>query len=232
MYTAIIPARSGSKRILNKNIKKFLNKPIIYYSIKAALRTKLFKKIIVSTDSKKIQFIAKKFGASCPFLRPKNLSGDRINTAPVIEHAIKELNIKDKYICCIYPTAPLIKFQDIKNSLKLAKKLESDSCYAITKFSFPIQRGITLEKNKKINFLIKLNKNIRSQDLKPRYHDAAQFYWLKTKSFIENKTLYPSNSIGFELPNHRVQDIDSMEDWKIAIAKFKAINKKKKRIYY
>ena len=137
MYTAIIPARSGSKRILNKNIKKFLNKPIIYYSIKAALKTRIFKRIIVSTDSKKIQLISKKAGATCPFLRPKNLSGDKIGTAPVIDHAIKKLDIKDKYICCIYPTAPLIKFQDIKNALKLIKKLKLTHVIQLQNLAFP-----------------------------------------------------------------------------------------------
>lgn len=225
MYTAIIPARIGSKRITNKNIKKFLNKPIIYYSIKAALKTKIFKRIIVSTDSKKIQLISKKAGATCPFLRPKNLSGDKIGTAPVIDHCIKKLDIKDKYICCIYPTAPMIKFQDIKNALKLIKKFKSDSCYSITKFDFPIQRALSLKKNKKVKFIQSLNKNKRSQDLKAIYHDAAQFYWLETKAFKKNKTLYPSKSVGFELPNFRVQDIDNMNDWKIATAKFKAIKK-------
>ena len=225
MSVVVIPARSGSKRIKNKNIKIFNGKPIIYYSINAAKKTKLFKRIIVSTDSKKIQKLAKKFGAECSFLRPKNLSGDKIGTAPVIEYAIKKFNIKSKFVCCIYPAAPLIRYNDIISSYKKIKNKKCLSCYTITKYDFPIQRALTRDKNNQVKFLNYNSTNKRSQDLEARYHDAAQFYWLNTKLFLKKKSLYSNKSIGYLIPSLRAQDIDDNNDWNIALAKFNKMNK-------
>ena len=221
MFTAIIPARLGSKRIKKKNIKIFINKPIIYYSIKAAKKSKLFKKIIVSTDSNIIRKQAISLGAECPFLRPKNLSGDNIGTAPVLAHAIKKLNIKDEFFCCIYATAPLINFKYLIKAYNFIKNSKFNSCYSITNFSFPIQRALVKEKNNLVKFHLKKNANISSNKLKTFFHDAGMFYWLRTKIFLEQKTLYPKNSSGFFLSEEKVQDIDNYSDWKIAEAKYK-----------
>ena len=220
MLTAVIPARIGSKRILKKNIKKFFGKPIIYYSIKAALKSKLFKEVVVSTDSKEIRSIAISFGAKCNFLRPKNLSGDNVGTAPVLFHAIKELNIKSDFFCCIYATAPLIDYKDLIKSYNQIKKHKSDACFSVTSFNFPIQRSMRMDRFLNLKFNFPKNMNSRSQNLRKNYHDAGQFYWFKTKSFLKNKSMCPKRSIGFELPSHRVQDIDNEEDWNIAKAKF------------
>ena len=223
MLTAIIPARIGSKRIRKKNIKEFFGKPIIYYSIKAALKSKLFKEVVVSTDSKEIRSIAISFGAKCNFLRPKKLSEDNIGTAPVLYHAVKELNIKSDFFCCIYATAPLIDYKDLIKSYKLIKKQKNNACFSVTNFNFPIQRSMKMDKNLLLKFNFPENKNIRSQRLRKNYHDAGQFYWFKTKTFLKLKSMCPKNSAGFILPNHRVQDIDTFDDWKIAKAKFNLI---------
>ena len=222
MFTAIIPARSGSKRIKNKNIKNFLSKPIIYYSIKAAIKSKLFKRIIVSTDSNKIKKYVLSIGAECPFLRPKIISGDNIGTAPVLDHAINHIKLKDEFFCCIYPTAPLINYNDLIKSLKFIKKSSFyNSCFSISKFSFPIQRALIKSKNGLVTYKWKKNANTSSRKLKNYYHDAGMFYWLRTKKFKKTKSICPEPSLGYIISQDKVQDIDNKSDWLIAEAKYK-----------
>tara|TARA_Y100001970_G_C14203217_1_gene842392 strand:- start:707 stop:1390 length:684 start_codon:yes stop_codon:yes gene_type:complete len=224
MIVAIIPARGGSKRIKKKNIKLFLGKPIISYSIKAAIRSKIFDKIIVSTDSNQIMSISKKYGAEVLFKRPKNLSGDYVGTREVISHAAKWLkkNIsKPKYICCLYPTAPLINGLDLKNSYKKIKLNKRGYVFSATKFSYPIQRAFYLTKFKKIKMFYSKNFNKRSQDLKSAYHDAGQFYWGSYETWQLNKPMFQKHSNIYLLPKYRVQDIDDIEDWKVAEKLFK-----------
>ena len=170
MNIAIIPARSGSKRIKNKNIKLFFGKPLIFYTIKLAIKSKLFSKVVVSTDSKKIAHLAKSFGAEVPFLRPKNISNDTTITSKVLLHAVKKLKIKKiNYICCIYPTAAILRLKYLKEGLKMIKKFDSDCCLGITEYDFPIQRAMQLKGNK-TNFKWQKNRNLRSQTLEKFYH--------------------------------------------------------------
>ena len=224
MILCVIPARSGSKRIKNKNIKKFLGKPIIFYSIKQALKSKLFDKIVVSTNSLKIANIAKKYGAEVLFDRPKKLSGDRIGTQDVVSHAIKwiEKNIsKVCDVCCVYPAAPLIESKNIVNSYKIFKKKNWDYIFTASKFYYPIQRAIIQSKNKNIKMLKKNNYNKRSQDLITSYHDVGQFYWGKANSWKSKKTIFNSKTTIFELDMFSSHDIDTLEDWKISEKLFK-----------
>ena len=221
MNIAIIPAREGSKRIKHKNIKSFLGKPIISYSIKCAKESKIFDRIIVSSDSEKIIKIAKKFGAETPFTRPKNISKDSSSTIDVIKHAIKWLQKngnKPKFICCIYATSPLMLPEDLKKSLKIIKK--NKFVIAVSKYSYPIQKSFYLIKNK-IKLYNPLSRSISSQKLKDTYHDAGQFYWATTKTWLNKKSILNNNSYVFKLPQMRVQDIDSLDDWKIAEKLFK-----------
>ena len=221
MNIAIIPAREGSKRIKHKNIKSFLGKPIISYSIKCAKESKIFDRIIVSSDSEKIIKIAKKFGAETPFTRPKNISKDSSSTIDVIKHAIKwlqENGNKPKFICCIYATSPLMLPEDLKKSLKIIKK--NKFVIAVSKYSYPIQKSFYLIKNK-IKLYNPLSRSISSQKLKDTYHDAGQFYWATTKTWLNKKSILNNNSYVFKLPQMRVQDIDSLDDWKIAEKLFK-----------
>ncbi len=224
MNLAIIPARIGSKRIKNKNIKNFEGKPIIYYSILAAKLSGIFDKVIVSTDSLKIASISKKYGADVPFLRSKELSKDNIGIIEVISKVLKKLKIKPNLstkVCCIYPTAPMLN----KNFLiKGYKKLTQNYDYVLSvkKEDSRILRGFYINK-KTIIPINKKTKNIRSQNLKNLYLDAGQFCWGFAKSWLSNKGCHELKSTFIDIPDKYVQDIDTIEDWKKAIIKFKKL---------
>jgi len=226
MRVAIIPARGGSKRIPKKNIKHFFGKPMLAWSIEAAIKSRCFDQIICSTDDDEIANIAQKYGAETPFLRPKDLSGDYIGTIPVIAHAIEHLQSNGNKIdlaCCIYATAPFIQTTDLQNSLKQMQNNDLDFCFSATSFSFPIQRSIRIKSNKRCEMLDSEMFQKRSQDLEELYHDAGQFYWGTPQSWLEEKLLFSNDTMPYILPRHRVQDIDTMEDWKRAELMFKVL---------
>lgn len=229
MNLCIIPARGGSKRIPKKNIKNFCGKPIIAWSIKQAIKSNCFNKIIVSTDDKKIATIAKNYGADVPFVRPKSLSDDFTSTTAVISHAIKwliENHEKPLFVCCIYPTAPFIKLNDLKNGLKILKKKNFNYVFPATNFNYPIQRSFKIEKDNKIKMFYPKHYKSRSQDLEEAFHDAGQFYWGKTSAWLNNKKIINRNSYPILIPRTRALDIDTIEDWKIAEVMFMNNNKK------
>jgi len=226
MSIAVIPARGGSKRIPKKNIREFFGKPMLAWSILAAQKTNIFEKIIVSTDDLEIKKIAEKYGAEVPFLRPKELSSDHAATAPVIAHAIKKINLKtngDQWVCCIYPCAPLIFYEDIKNSLELVQKHKGDFIYPISDYAVPPQWALRLKKNNHLEYLNPGKEMIRSQDLEKLYFDAGQFYWGKASAWIEKKEMH-SSGIGYPIKNSRAVDIDTLDDWKRAEALFKHLD--------
>tara|TARA_B100000029_G_scaffold505697_1_gene586821 strand:+ start:3325 stop:4017 length:693 start_codon:yes stop_codon:yes gene_type:complete len=229
MNIAIIPARFGSKRIKQKNIKKFLGKPIIFWSINAALKAKIFDKIIVSTDSKKIANIARKYKADVPFLRSKKLSGDHVGTAEVIIDAIKKIekkNIIPKFVCCIYPASPLIKSTDIVEAFKIIKKKNWNFVFSATKYENPVRRGFEIGSKGETKMLFPKEYTKRSQDLKSVYFDAAQFYWGKKNAWFEKKPLFNKKSTIIEIPKVRSCDIDTYEDWQNALNIAKGIKLK------
>jgi pseudaminic acid cytidylyltransferase len=222
---AIIPARGGSKRIPDKNRKLFLGKPIIEYSIHAAKDTNLFDDIMVSTDDKTIATMAKEMGASIPFLRSSVTSDDKSALSDVIGEVLSEYKKRNNeytYFCCILPTAPFLTSQKIKKAFKILVENNTDSVVTVTKFSYPIQRALRMEKGY-VNMIWPENYMIRSQDLEYSYHDCGQFYWMKTKSFLSQKKLFARKTKAFEIPNYESQDIDTLDDWKIAEMKFKKI---------
>lgn len=226
MNLAIIPARGGSKRIPKKNIKNFCGKPIISYSIQAAIDSQVFDKIIVSTDNDDIKEIAIKFGAEVPFKRPETLSNDTTPTVPVVAHAINyydELNIIFDNVCCIYACSPMILSEDIKNSLKLMEEKKSSSCIPVAEFNSAPQRAILLDKNLKISWKFPEFKLTRTQDLELNYHDVGSFYWARRKSWLHGDI---SSGIGYEIPNWRAVDIDNISDWIRAELIYQAISKK------
>lgn len=219
---AIIPARSGSKRIPHKNIKEFCGKPIIAYSIEAALSSNLFDEVMVSTDDKEIAKIAEKYGALVPFYRSIENSNDIASTASVLVEVLnkyKALNQEFDYGCCIYPTAPFLKAKTLKVSYDKIKKTGAKNLVPVVKFSYPIQRALKLE-DERISMINADNINVRSQDLMPTYHDIGQFYWFKTDSFLKEPTLFSDFTTTIEMPASQIQDIDTEEDWKIAEFKF------------
>lgn len=222
---AIIPARGGSKRIPRKNIKAFCEKPIIAYSIKAAIESGVFDEIMVSTDDIEIAEIAKQYGATVPFLRSPEMSSDMAMTAPVLIEVIneyKKIGRNFDYLCCIYPTAPFITSKRLKNSMEMLINEKVDCVLPVVRYSYPPQRCLVI-KNNRVKMMYPENYNVRSQDLEPIYHDCGQFYCLKTKSLFEQQKLFCVNTIPNEIPESEVQDIDNEEDWKIAEIKFKML---------
>lgn len=216
MNLAIIPARGGSKRIPDKNIKEFAGKPLIAYSILAAKTSGLFDKIIVSTDSEKVADIAKHYGAETPFMRPPELSNDVIGTRPVTNHAINyciEHFFKPQYCCCIYATAPFLQAEFLTNGYQLLQDSQDKGfAFSVTSFAFPIQRSISIsEQGIAPMFPGQMSK--RSQDLEEAYHDAGQFYWGRTDDYLSKKGIFSHHSVPVVLPRHLVQDIDTPEDW-------------------
>lgn len=228
MNVAIIAARGGSKRIKNKNIKLFRGKPIIYYSIKAAIKSKCFERIIVSTDSIKIAKISKKLGAEVPFLRSKELANDKAGNREVIIDAIKKMKFdkKPQFVCQILATAPFINFNDLKKSLSILKKSKADFCFSVSKFQYPIQRSLKITKSNRVKMFFSKYRKFHSQDLEESYHDAGQFYWGKTNSILKNKITFSEISIPFIIPSFRSIDIDDMQDWHQALLMSKYIFKK------
>jgi len=223
LVLAIIPARGGSKRIPRKNIKMFCGKPIIDYSIKAALQSTCFDEVIVSTEDSEIAAISKSCGASIPFLRSKQNSDDYSQTADVIEEVLlqyKKLGRSFDFFCCIYPTAPFVTSEKLRKSYELLKTSDADGVIPVVRFSYPIQRALKIEDDR-IKMMWPENYNKRSNDLSPTYHDCGQFYWMRTKSFLEQKRLFAQKSIPFEIPEIEAQDIDNEEDWRLAEVKYK-----------
>jgi pseudaminic acid cytidylyltransferase len=230
MNIAIIPARGGSKRIPRKNIKNFFGKPMIAYAILAAKQANIFDHIIVSTDDEEILEIAKKWGAETPFVRDKELSDDYTPTVPVIYDAIKKCEVIGWNInmaCCIYPCNPLLKANDIRESLNnLLKEPSANYCFPVAEFPSPIQRALRCDSRSKLSALQPEHELTRTQDLEKSYYDAGQFYWGSKESWASQPKIH-TNSIGYIIPNHRVIDIDNLDDWKRAELIFQSIANQK-----
>jgi pseudaminic acid cytidylyltransferase len=225
MNICVIPARGGSKRIHKKNIKDFLGRPIIAYSIETALNSKLFDKVIVSTDDEDIAKVAKEYGAEVPFIRPKKLSDDFTSTNSVVKHAINwflEQDIEINYVCCIYATAPFVKVTYLRQGLELLSDSNQLFSLSVASFSFPVQRAIKIN-NEKISMFYPEYASTRSQDLDEAYHDAGQFYWGKSQAFLDEIGMFSKDSIPVVLPRYLVQDIDTLEDWKRAELMYKIL---------
>ena len=221
---AIIPARGGSKRIPLKNIKSFLGKPVISYSINAALKSKLFDEIIVSTDNDEIAKIAIKFGAKVPFFRSKKNSSDFATTFDVLEEVLKKYDSAEKnytYGCCIYPAAPLISENLIIKGYEKITANSWDTIFPVVEFIHPIQRALYFNNQKKINFLSPKNNVKRTQDLKKYFHDSGQFYWFNIEKLLKNKCLISNNTSAFTVSSNDIHDIDDIDDWRLAELKYK-----------
>jgi pseudaminic acid cytidylyltransferase len=225
---AIITARGGSKRIPRKNIKDFLGKPIIAYSIETALNSGLFDYVMVSTDDDEIAEVAKKYGANVPFIRSKQTSDDYTGTADVVIEVLYDLKKVGKEfinVCCVYPTAPFISKQTLNESYQLLIGEKFDSVFPVCAFSYPIQRALEIN-HSKTTMVLEENLNKRSQDLPARYHDAGQFYWMNVKAFLQEKKLFTSNTGSIILNELQVQDIDNETDWKLAELKYNLLQLK------
>ncbi len=219
MNVAIIPARGGSKRIPRKNILSFCGKPIIAYSIETALLSGLFDKVIVSTDDEEIAEISIEYGAEVPFMRSSELSDDFVGTHEVIGNAVKllvNMGFNVEYACCIYATAPLISQDDLRKGFQLLKEGSWETVFAATEFSYPIFRSFQYNENGGLEMFFPEHYPTRSQDLPTAMHDAGQFYWSDAETWMQPSKGFSESSTVVLLPNWRVQDIDTLNDWKRA----------------
>jgi len=227
---AIITARGGSKRIPRKNLKIFAGRPIIQYSIDAALTSGCFDEVMVSTDDTEIAQLAKSLGAKVPFLRSERTANDFATTAEVIEEVLKEYRKRETafaYCCCIYPTAPFISAERLSMGLTLLSETKADSVIPVSRYNPPSQWALAVREGK-LAALHPETLLIRSQDLEPTYYDCGQFYWLQVASFLEKKKLFTEHTVPIEIPETEVQDIDTEADWQIAEMKFKLLRQPRK----
>lgn len=222
----IIPARGGSKRISRKNIKEFLGKPIISYSIEASLASNLFEEVMVSTDDQDIAEISRSYGAIVPFIRSKKNADDFASTVDVLLEVVAAYQKKGDHfdnICCLYPTAPFVTGSKLEMAFSKLQKEEFEVVFPVVAFSYPIQRALRITGNR-IQFFQPEFENFRSQDLETAYHDAGQFYFLKAENLLENKTIF-SQSTGYVIYDElEAQDIDNMTDWRIAELKYQLLH--------
>lgn len=223
---AIIPARGGSKRIPRKNIRDFLGKPIITYSIEAAHQSGLFEEVMVSTDEKEIAEIAVKNGAEVPFYRSSKTSGDNATTMAVIQEVVTEyrnqLSKEFDLVCCIYPTAPLIRVEYLKKGLDLLLTNNFDSVFPVVAFGYPVWRGVEITDEGRTKMVWPEFQDSRSQDLKKVYHDAGQWYWINMRQ--PGDSIFTPNSGSIVLSENEVQDIDNLSDWILAEMKYRLLH--------
>ncbi|MEL7633355.1 pseudaminic acid cytidylyltransferase [Sporomusa sphaeroides] len=228
---AIITARGGSKRVPRKNSKEFCGQPILAYSIQAALESKLFDEVMVSTDDQEIAGIAMAYGAKVPFCRSKKTADDYATTADVLQEVLAEYKKMGKsfaWLCCIYPTAPFVTAAKLQAAFAELQTAGAEALVPVVKFSYPPQRCFVI-KNNKLAYKWPEYVKERSQDLEPFYHDAGQFYFLKTCVFEDKLTLVPEATHPYLLDEMEVQDIDTIDDWAIAELKYQAMNNKSRR---
>lgn len=219
MKIAVIPARGGSKRIPRKNIKEFNGKPMIAWAIEAAQASGCFDRVIVSTDDTEIGEVAVRFGAQVPFVRPPELSDDHAGTIAVIAHAAQWAiaeGMDVQAVCCIYATAPFVRADDIRQGSELLNSGDWDYVFAVTEFGAPIFRSFKQLPEGGIEMFFPEHFPTRSQDLPVALHDAGQFYWGRPQAWIEGRRVFDKRSLPIIIPNWRVQDIDTLDDWKRA----------------
>lgn len=224
----IIPARGGSKRIHRKNIRDFLGKPIISYSIEAALSSGLFQEVMVSTDDDEIAEIAIKLGAKVPFMRSNEASTDFSTTIAVIKEVLynyDQTSFRFENFCVLLPTAPFVTVQRLKGAYEIFVSSGADSILPVTEFSYPIFRSLKI-KNSFIQFNWPEFANTRSQDLTPAYHDSGQFVLMQVSKFLEKNKVITDFTVPIIIPSSEVQDIDNEDDWNLAELKYKKIKSK------
>ncbi|MBZ9631493.1 pseudaminic acid cytidylyltransferase [Salegentibacter sp. LM13S] len=221
----IIPARGGSKRIPRKNIKDFMGKPIIAYAIEAALESKLFDEVMISTDDEEIAEIGRKYGAAVPFMRSKEAADDFATTVDVLLEVMedyKKLGKDFENMCCIYPTAAFVTKVKLLEAFEKLIEENLDAVFPVLPFSYPIQRSLKIENNK-LHFFYPEFENSRSQDLEKAYHDAGQFYFIQTEHFKRDKSIFTESTGAIIIDELEAQDIDNETDWKIAEIKYELL---------
>lgn len=226
MNVAIIPARSGSKRIPGKNIKLFHGKPILSWPIECAIASGIFDRVIVTTDCQKIADIAEKAGAEVPFLRPADLAGDLVATVPVIQHAINRLELHSSHnVCCIYPTAVFLTEKMLRAAEAKRQALNADFVMPVVKFSCPIERALLMAPTGLLSMRNSEHINTRTQDCEALFHDIGQFYFGSVSAWLSKDPFYEQRVAAIEVPKYRAHDIDDEADWVLAELVFSQLHK-------
>ena len=223
----IIPARGGSKRIPRKNIKPFMGKPIIAYSIEAALNSGVFDEVMVSTDDEEIANVARQYGASLPFLRSAETSNDYSTTVDVLLEVVDKYKDQGKVfdtICCLYSTAPFVTSERLKEASSQISETV-DACFTIVQYSYPIQRSLRINDSDYVEMKYPEHLKSRTQDLEKVYHDAGQFYFVKTEALVKEKTVWCKRTAPLILSELEVQDLDTLTDWQLAEMKYQLLEK-------
>jgi pseudaminic acid cytidylyltransferase len=211
---AIIPARGGSQRIARKNLKLFNGEPMMVGSIRTALASGLFDRVVVSTDDEEIAEVARSHGAEVPFMRPADLADAWTGTAAVIQHAIRALDQPFDFTCCLYATAPLLQARFLREGLHALQGAPDKSyAFSVASFGFPIQRALVINDDGSLSSMHPEYRTVRSQDLPVAYQDAGQFYWGRSEAWLRGDVIFSDLSLPVILPRHLVQDIDTEEDW-------------------
>ena len=220
MNLAVIPARGGSKRIPRKNVRPFDGKPILAYSVEAALRSGVGDRLVVSTDDPEIAEVARSFGAETPFVRPAELANDHAHIGAVLRHAVRwavEAGSPPDFVCCLFATAPFLTPELVREGFeRLRADPEKSYAFGAAQFSFPIQRAIRILPGGGVEPFRPECMPMRSQDLEPAYHDAGQFFWGRAEAVLSGVSIFTPSSVPVVIPSFRVQDIDSPEDWERA----------------
>lgn len=225
---AIITARGGSKRIPRKNIREFCGKPILAYSVEAAIASGVFDHVMVSTDSEEIADIAKRYGAEVPFFRSEKTASDYASTSDVLLEVLEEYEKRGEQFrigCCIYPTAPFVTGEKLQKAVEKLEECEADSLIPVVPFSYPPQRALVME-GEKLVFRYPEYLDSRSQDLQPHYHDAGQFYVIRTEAFRRTGRVMAGNILPLVVSELEVQDIDTLTDWQIAEIKYRLMQER------
>ncbi|MBP7860911.1 pseudaminic acid cytidylyltransferase [bacterium] len=231
MNLAIIPARRGSKRIANKNVKSFLGKPIIAYSIDVAKESGIFETVMVSTNCPQISEVARNYGADVPFMRSEEASNDHAGLEEVLEEVINSylnLGIRYENACIILATAPFVTISKLKLGLELLKKEKCSSVVPVCRFAYPVQRSLKIVEER-LELIWSEYYQYRSQDLEPAYHDVGQFYWIRVSELEKVKNNFFQGAQPLEIPETEVQDIDSLSDWDLAEFKYQWLQREKRQ---
>jgi pseudaminic acid cytidylyltransferase len=227
---AIVPARGGSKRIPRKNIRPFLGKPILARVVETLLASGCFAEVMVSTEDAEIAAVARSSGAAVPFLRSPVNSNDTATTAAVLLEVLGNYAQQGKRFpnfCCVYPTAVFVTADVLKKAKETLDASGADTVIPVLRFSFPIQRAFKVQAGE-LKMFQPEHMSTRSQDLDPAYHDAGQFYWARTASFLEQQTLYARKCVPVVLDDMQAHDIDSEQDWRIAEFKYSYLHERER----
>lgn len=225
---AIIPARGGSKRIPRKNIKEFCGKPILAYSVEAAVQSGLFDEVMVSTDDEEIAAIARQYGATVPFFRTEKTANDFATITEVLLEVLEEYDKRGQHFevaSCIYPTAPFVTAEKLQKAMETFENADADSVIPVVSFSYPPQRAL-VERDGRLVFCYPEYINSRSQDMEKHFHDVGQFYVFRSESLKKNGSIMRGNILPLEVSELEVQDIDNMTDWQIAEMKYRLMSEK------